>query len=144
MRGGLLTAQSRSLARSNWYDSVRDLKHEDSLRQKLMEIAFNNHRLFTIGLEMKMLVRLMLENTEMHEFLFKKMNEIALEAADLIQENENNFSICSERYSLPRKIIRAVKKEHLSRSASAYKSLFKRPPKKLRRLDRKYHPSQRV
>ena len=137
MRRGLLSKQSRSLARSNWYDSVRDLIHEDPLRQKLMEITFNNHRLLTIGLEMKMMVRLMLENIELHEYLFKKMNELALEAADLIHENENNFSICSERYSLPRKIIRAMKKEHLSSSVSAYKSLFKGPTCKLRRLDRK-------
>ena len=93
MRGGLLAAQSKSLAKSNWYDSIRDLKHEDAIRQKLMEIAFNNHRLYTIGLEMKMLLRLMLENIEMHEFLFTKMNEIALEATDLLQENEKISSI---------------------------------------------------
>ena len=59
------------------------MKYEDDFRTKLIEITSNHHRLNTIGMELKFLLRLMLENNEMQEFLLSRMNETALEAAAL-------------------------------------------------------------
>ena len=106
-----------------------------------MEIITNNRKVHTIGQEMKVLLRLMISNMEMHEFLWTKMNEKALEAVHLQQENEKCSSICLRLYGFPKKSMQAMKKEFLSMSRSAYKSLFKRPSKMNRRLDRKYHPT---
>ena len=106
-----------------------------------MEIITNNRKLHTIGLEMKLLLRLMLSNMEIHELIWPIMNERALEASHLQQENEKCSSICLGLYGFPKKSMQAMKKELLSTSRSAYNSLFKRPSKMNRRLDRKYYPT---
>ena len=141
MKGGLIAAKSKSLSKSHWYENVRDMEHEDNIRYKLMEIITNNRKLHTIGLEMKLLLRLMISNMEIHEIIWPIMNERALEATHLQQENEKCSSICLRLYGFPKKSMQAMKKEFLSMSRSAYKSLFKRPSKLQRRLDRKYHPT---
>ena len=60
-------------------------------------------------MELKFLLRLMLENNEMQEFLLSRMNETALEAAALQQEIDEISSLGMETYNVPREFIQAMK-----------------------------------
>ena len=136
MKGGLLKLQSKFLSNSYWYDGLRGLKYEDDFRLKLMEISINHQRLHNIGLEMKMLLRCMLEYNELHEYLFTRMNEAAMEADALQRENEKISSLCVRMYKVPKRHLQAMENDHRSKSTSAFKALFKKSSKASRKLER--------
>ena len=112
------------------------LAKEDDIRPAMLEIAFHQLNHIEAGLKMKLILRLLLGNEELHELLYSSLESAAVEAAESHCKIEEVSSYCSRTFNGLEPTMKKMKKEYHLQSFSKYKTLFKNCTRKHRNLDK--------